>query len=165
VYCTKYHLSTLRRKLLRNFLLRYVRISSQNSVRKNIFEGTFFFSNCHIIGLDTGSLVLIVFDKNQLAGNLNSHTFSAKPSKSARMLYFSRLVFSSIDVCLRDLACHFKTDPSETVVFCFGIHENTYMALIYMTLYQFSNDMTISYNRPIPVHLNDMATTNDMFSS
>jgi hypothetical protein len=39
------------------------------------------------------------------------------------------------------------------------------MALIYMTLYQFSNDTTTSCNRPIPVHLNDIATTNDMFSS
>jgi hypothetical protein len=28
---------------------------------KNSFGGTFSFSNCHIIGLDTGSLVLIVF--------------------------------------------------------------------------------------------------------
>jgi hypothetical protein len=37
----------------------------------------------------------------------------------------------------------------------------TNMALIYMTLYQFSNDTTTSCNRPIPVHLNDMATTND----
>jgi hypothetical protein len=28
-YCTKYHLSTLRRKLLRNFLLCYIRITAQ----------------------------------------------------------------------------------------------------------------------------------------
>jgi hypothetical protein len=35
--------------------------NSQNSVRKKSFGGTFSFSNCHIIGLDTGSLVLIVF--------------------------------------------------------------------------------------------------------
>jgi hypothetical protein len=35
--------------------------NSQNSVRKKSFEGTFSFSNCHIIGSDTGSLVLIVF--------------------------------------------------------------------------------------------------------
>jgi hypothetical protein len=41
----------------------------------------------------------------------------------------------------------------------------SHMALIYMTLYQFSNDTTTSRNRPIPVHLNDMATTNDTFSS
>jgi hypothetical protein len=33
----------------------------QNSVRKKSFGGTFSFSNCHIIGLDNGSLVLIVF--------------------------------------------------------------------------------------------------------
>jgi hypothetical protein len=37
--------------------------NSQNSVRKKSFGGTFSFSNCHIriIGLDIGSLVLIVF--------------------------------------------------------------------------------------------------------
>jgi hypothetical protein len=35
--------------------------NSQNSVRKKSFGGTFSFSNCHIIGLDTGSLALIVF--------------------------------------------------------------------------------------------------------
>jgi hypothetical protein len=34
---------------------------SQNSVRKKSFGGTFIFSNCHIIRLDTGSLLLIVF--------------------------------------------------------------------------------------------------------
>jgi hypothetical protein len=43
--------------------------------------------------------------------------------------------------------------------------KNINMAFIYMTLYQFSNDTTTSCNRPIPVHLNDIATTNDMFSS
>jgi hypothetical protein len=37
---------------------------SQNSVRKKSFGGTFSFSNCHIIGLDNGSLVLIVFEDN-----------------------------------------------------------------------------------------------------
>jgi hypothetical protein len=30
--------------------------------QEKFFGGTFTFSNCHIIGLDTGSLVLIVFD-------------------------------------------------------------------------------------------------------
>jgi hypothetical protein len=35
--------------------------NSQNSVRKLFFGGTFSFSNCHIKGLDNGSLVLIVF--------------------------------------------------------------------------------------------------------
>jgi hypothetical protein len=30
-------------------------------IPKIVFGGTFFFSNCHIIRLDTGSLVLIVF--------------------------------------------------------------------------------------------------------
>jgi hypothetical protein len=36
-------------------------INSQNSVRKKGFGGKFTFSNCHIIGLDTGSLVQIVY--------------------------------------------------------------------------------------------------------
>jgi hypothetical protein len=40
--------------------------NSQNSVRKKSFGGTFSFSNCHIIGLDNGSLVLIVFGLNFL---------------------------------------------------------------------------------------------------
>jgi fatty acid desaturase len=35
--------------------------NSQISVRKKCFGGTFTFSKCHIIGLDTGNLVLIVF--------------------------------------------------------------------------------------------------------
>jgi hypothetical protein len=34
--------------------------NSQNSVRKKSFGGTFTFSNCHIIGLDTVSLVFLV---------------------------------------------------------------------------------------------------------
>jgi hypothetical protein len=42
--------------------------NSQNSVRKKSFGGTFSLSNCHIIGLDTGSLVLIVFGDNFLNG-------------------------------------------------------------------------------------------------
>jgi hypothetical protein len=37
--------------------------NSQNSVRKKSFGGTFSFSNCHIIELDTGSLVFLVFDR------------------------------------------------------------------------------------------------------
>jgi hypothetical protein len=37
--------------------------NSQNSVRKKSFGGTLPFSNCHIIGLDNGSLVLIVYGK------------------------------------------------------------------------------------------------------
>jgi hypothetical protein len=40
--------------------------NSQNSVRKKSFGGTFSFSNCQIIGLDTGSLVLIVFEGDQV---------------------------------------------------------------------------------------------------
>jgi hypothetical protein len=35
--------------------------NSKYSVRRKSFGGTFSFSNCHIIGLDTGSLVLIVY--------------------------------------------------------------------------------------------------------
>jgi hypothetical protein len=34
--------------------------NSQNSVRKKSFGGTFTFSNCHIIGLDTVGLVFLV---------------------------------------------------------------------------------------------------------
>jgi hypothetical protein len=37
--------------------------NSQNSVRKKRFGGTFSLSNCDIIELDTGSLVLIVFGR------------------------------------------------------------------------------------------------------
>jgi hypothetical protein len=32
---------------------------------------------------------------------------------------------SQLTACLGDLARHFKTDPTETVSFCFGIPENT----------------------------------------
>jgi hypothetical protein len=34
--------------------------NSRNGVRKKSFGGTFCFSNCHIIGLDTGGLVFLV---------------------------------------------------------------------------------------------------------
>jgi hypothetical protein len=34
--------------------------NSQNSARKKSFGGTFTFSNCHLIGLDTGGLVFLV---------------------------------------------------------------------------------------------------------
>jgi hypothetical protein len=34
--------------------------NSHNSVRKKSFGGTFGFSNCHIIRLDTGGLVFLV---------------------------------------------------------------------------------------------------------
>jgi hypothetical protein len=40
---------------------------SQNSVRKKCFGGTFSFSNCHIIRLDTGGLVFLVSDVNILS--------------------------------------------------------------------------------------------------
>jgi hypothetical protein len=36
--------------------------NSQNRVRKKSFGGTFCFSNCHIIRLDTGGLVFLVSD-------------------------------------------------------------------------------------------------------
>jgi hypothetical protein len=35
--------------------------NSQNNVGKKSFGGTFTFSNGHIIGLDNGSLMLIVY--------------------------------------------------------------------------------------------------------
>jgi hypothetical protein len=44
----------------------FFQLSTSNakySVRNKSFEGTFSFSNCHIIGLDNGSLVLIVSAK------------------------------------------------------------------------------------------------------
>jgi lipocalin len=34
--------------------------NSRNRVRKKSFGGTFCFSNCHIIALDTGGLVFLV---------------------------------------------------------------------------------------------------------
>jgi hypothetical protein len=34
--------------------------NSRNRVTKKSFGGTFCFSNCHIIGLDTGGLVFLV---------------------------------------------------------------------------------------------------------
>jgi hypothetical protein len=37
---------------------------SRNRVRKKCFGGTFCFSNCHIIGLDTGGLVFLVYGFN-----------------------------------------------------------------------------------------------------
>jgi hypothetical protein len=53
--------------------------NSQHSVRKKSFGGTFTFSNCHIIGLDNGSLVLIVFapdlNNNPLDNYINPRVF------------------------------------------------------------------------------------------
>jgi hypothetical protein len=34
-------------------------------------------------------------------------------------------VFAQLTACLRDLAHHFKPEPTETVALCFGIPENT----------------------------------------
>jgi hypothetical protein len=39
--------------------------NSQNRVRKKSFGGTFCFSNCHIIRLDTGGLVFLVSAQDQ----------------------------------------------------------------------------------------------------
>jgi hypothetical protein len=39
--------------------------NSQNSVRKKNFGGTFGFSNCHIIRLDTGGRVFLVSGHNE----------------------------------------------------------------------------------------------------
>jgi hypothetical protein len=52
---TSFHYSTAKH----NSLFSY---NNKTSGKKSSGE-TFSFSNCHIIGLDTGSLVLIVFDK------------------------------------------------------------------------------------------------------
>jgi hypothetical protein len=42
--------------------------NSQNRVRKKSFGGTFCFSNCHIIRLDTGGLVFLVSGLAMLFG-------------------------------------------------------------------------------------------------
>jgi hypothetical protein len=42
------------------WITRKTKQNSQNSVRKISFGGTFTFSNCHIIGLDTVGLVFLV---------------------------------------------------------------------------------------------------------
>jgi hypothetical protein len=44
-------------KILTNF---------RNRVRKKSFGGTFCFSNCHIIGIDTGGLVFLVSGHTQV---------------------------------------------------------------------------------------------------
>jgi hypothetical protein len=45
----------------------YLEKHSQNRVRKKGFGRTFCFSNCHIIGLDTGGLVFLVSVCNNCA--------------------------------------------------------------------------------------------------
>jgi hypothetical protein len=45
--------------------------NSRNRVRKKSFGGTFCFSNCHIIGLDTGGLVFLVSADVHLVVKLN----------------------------------------------------------------------------------------------
>jgi hypothetical protein len=47
-------------KLLSNFFFKDFE-DSQKSVRKKVLEEHSLFRNCHIIGLDNGSLVLIVY--------------------------------------------------------------------------------------------------------
>jgi hypothetical protein len=43
-----------------------------------------------------------------------------------RFIGSSSTTFSAqLTACLRDLPRHFKTDPTETVAFCFGIPEKT----------------------------------------
>jgi hypothetical protein len=55
-----------------NFIMDWKNIThSQNSVKEKSFGGTFSFSNCHIIGLDKGSLVLIIFGSNLLCSSLD----------------------------------------------------------------------------------------------
>jgi hypothetical protein len=53
-----------------------------NSVRKISFGGTFSFSNCHIIGLGNGSLVLIVFVHNNVQSNPDGFAYFAQQLKS-----------------------------------------------------------------------------------
>jgi hypothetical protein len=47
--------------------------NSPNRVRKKSFGGTFCFSNCYIIGLDTGGLVFIVSGFGDYKGNRNGN--------------------------------------------------------------------------------------------
>jgi hypothetical protein len=42
--------------------------NSQNRVRKKSFGGTFCFSNCHILRLDTGGLKIIAREKDTRFG-------------------------------------------------------------------------------------------------
>jgi hypothetical protein len=44
---------------------------------------------------------------------------------SSNGLFIYNELKAQFTTCLRDLARHFKTEHSETLVFCFGIHENT----------------------------------------
>jgi hypothetical protein len=46
--------------------------NSRNRVRKKSFGGTFCFSNCHIIRLDTGGLVFLVSASAQAEVTLHS---------------------------------------------------------------------------------------------
>jgi hypothetical protein len=47
--------------------------NSRNRVRKKSFGGTFCFSNCHIIGLDTGGLVFLVSGEDHKVGRLGAN--------------------------------------------------------------------------------------------
>jgi hypothetical protein len=49
--------------------------NSQNRVRKKSFGGTFCFSNCHIIGLDTGGLVFLVSGVTQTLDDILSYHY------------------------------------------------------------------------------------------
>jgi hypothetical protein len=63
--------------------------NSQNSARKKSFGGTVSFSNCHIIGLDDGSLVLIVF--GYCDNLLSSHVINNTSKIPATKLLFDLL--------------------------------------------------------------------------
>jgi hypothetical protein len=53
--------------------------NSQNRVRKKSFGGTFCFSNCHIIRLDTGGLVFLANDMILYQLNKTENHFSPYP--------------------------------------------------------------------------------------
>jgi hypothetical protein len=55
--------------------------NSQNSVRKKSFGGTFTFSNCHIIGLDTVCLVFLVSGHGIVLGHYTYYTLG-KPASA-----------------------------------------------------------------------------------
>jgi hypothetical protein len=58
--------------------------NSRNRVRKKSFGGTFCFSNCHIIRLDTGGLVFLVSDSHH-----------HKIAKSCKMARYRKMVFAT----------------------------------------------------------------------
>jgi hypothetical protein len=66
---------------------------SQNSVRKKSFGGTFSCSNCHLIGLYNGSLVLIVFGTNIIESYEVTRDFTGRNLNTPSIGYLSVCLF------------------------------------------------------------------------